>query len=124
MSDQAQAEGTKAATTEQIITVTPQAIEKINGLLEEKKLEGHCLRVFVVSGGCSGLQYGMAFEPQPREEDTVVNANGLQVLVDPFSLQYMSGSTVDYVETEAMAGFRIDNPNYTPSCSCSGGGCG
>ncbi len=100
------------------VTLTENAADKLQKILEEKNLPDHGLRVFVAGGGCSGLQYGMAFESQAREMDTVVDAHGLKVYVDPVSLEYLSGATIDYVDGLMGAGFRIDNPNAVAACGC------
>ena len=102
----------------QAVTLTPGAASKLGQILEEKNLPGHGLRVFVAGGGCSGLQYGMAFEGQAREMDTVVDQHGLKVFVDPVSLEYLYGATIDYVDGLMGAGFRIDNPNAVAACGC------
>jgi iron-sulfur cluster assembly accessory protein len=117
-----------------VLIVTPGAVNKIRELLTTRNLEGYALRVFVSGGGCSGLQYGMAFEQSADEYDTRVEAEGVSLLVDPTSLQYLQGATIDFVEDLMSGGFRIDNPNAVSSCGCghsfrteggesSGGGC-
>ena len=118
------------------VTLSATAADKLQKILVEKNIPDHGLRVFVAGGGCSGLQYGMAFEGEPRDMDTIVEAHGLKVYVDPVSLEYLSGATIDYVDGLMGAGFRIENPNAVKSCGCgnsfqakgepesSGGGCG
>lgn len=101
-----------------VISMTPAAIARIKALMAEKQLEGYGLRVFVAGGGCSGLQYGMAFDNSPQEEDSVTEIEGVKVLVDPVSLQYIRGSSVDFVDTLMSSGFRIDNPNAVATCGC------
>lgn len=121
----------------QAVTLTPTAASKLGQILQEKNLPDHGLRVFVAGGGCSGLQYGMAFEGQARDMDTIVDQHGLKVYVDPVSLEYLYGATIDYVDGLMGAGFRIDNPNAVAACGCgssfrtkgsgeapAGGGCG
>src|SRR5512135_1324316 len=102
----------------QAVILTPGAASKLGQILQEKNLPGHGLRVFVAGGGCSGLQYGMAFEGQARDMDTVVDQHGLKVYVDPVSLEYLYGATIDYVDGLMGAGFRIDNPNAVAACGC------
>lgn len=110
---------TPETTTETpILIVTPGAVNKIRELLAARNLEGYALRVFVSGGGCSGLQYGMAFEQSADEYDTRVEADGISLLVDPTSLQYLRGATIDFVEDLMSGGFRIDNPNAVSSCGC------
>lgn len=128
---------TDAVTTdEQIITVTPAALTVIQGLLQQRNIPNHALRVFVTGGGCSGLQYGMSFDPNPQEYDQVVQFDGVRVVIDPTSLIYLQGAVIDFVDSLIGGGFRIDNPNAVSSCGCgtsfkskdgagasSGGGC-
>ena len=100
------------------VMLTANAADKLQKILIEKSLPDHGLRVFVAGGGCSGLQYGMAFEAQARDMDTVVDAHGLKVYVDPVSLEYLFGATIDYVDGLMGAGFRIENPNAVAACGC------
>ncbi len=100
------------------VTLTANAADKLQKILLEKNLSDHGLRVFVAGGGCSGLQYGMAFEAQAHDMDTIVDAHGLKVYVDPVSLEYLSGATIDYVDGLMGAGFRIENPNAMAACGC------
>ncbi len=122
---------------ESIVLLTPNASQRIRSLLEEKHLDGYGLRVFVGGGGCSGLQYGMAFENEQTEDDFIMDFDGVKVMVDSMSSQYLMGSTVDYIDNLMGGGFKIDNPNAVSSCGCghsfktsgseasgSGGGCG
>ncbi len=102
----------------QPVTLTEGAANKLRQILTEKNLPDHGLRVFVAGGGCSGLQYGMAFEGQARDMDTIVDAYGLKVYVDPVSLDYLYGASIDYVDGLMGAGFRIDNPNAVAACGC------
>ena len=102
-----------------VVTVTPEAAAMIRDLLEQRQLTDHALRVFVAGGGCSGMQYGMAFENNIQEYDTVVNVeDGVNIVVDATSLMYVSGATIDYVDSLMGGGFRIDNPNAVSSCGC------
>ena len=116
---------TPAAT--ELVALTPQAADKLRAILQEKSLPDYGLRVFVAGGGCSGLQYGMAFEAQQRDLDTVVEAHGLKVYVDPVSLEYLTGASIDYVDSLTGAGFRIENPNAMAACGSASrtkdGGC-
>lgn len=103
---------------DQILTVTPAALTVIHNLLEQRNIPGYALRVFVSGGGCSGLQYGMAFEQAPREFDSLVEYEDVKLVVDPTSLMYLQGATIDYVDSLMGGGFRIDNPNAVSSCGC------
>jgi iron-sulfur cluster assembly protein len=103
---------------EQILTVTPTAQQIIHSLLEQRNIPSYSLRVFVSGGGCSGLQYGMSFEESPRDFDIIVEEGGVRLVVDPTSLMYLQGATIDYVDSLMGGGFRIDNPNAVSSCGC------
>ena len=100
------------------LSVTPAATGIIKSLLEQRDIPDHALRVFVSGGGCSGMQYGMAFQEMPESGDTIVRAGGVRLLVDPTSMMYLRGATIDYVDSLIGGGFRIDNPNAVSSCGC------
>jgi len=102
-----------------VLTLTPAAAERIKSLKAEKGLtEAHGLRVFVSGGGCSGMQYGMAFDANPQESDHLVKLDGVTLIVDPVSLPFLSGSNIDFVDNLMGGGFRIDNPNAVSTCGC------
>ena len=101
-----------------VVTLSPLAATKIRNILAERNLPNHGLRVFVSGGGCSGMQYGMAIEGNPREVDTTVESDGVKVFIDPTSLMYLGGAFIDYVDNLMGGGFRIDNPNAVSSCGC------
>jgi len=104
--------------TNDILTVTPIAVQTIRNLLEQREIPNHALRVFVAGGGCSGMQYGMAFEETPQEHDYIIDVDGVRLIIDPTSLIYLKGATVDFVDSLMGGGFRIDNPNAVSSCGC------
>jgi iron-sulfur cluster assembly protein len=106
-----------------MISLTPAAATKLQGILTEKGLAGYGLRVFVSGGGCSGLQYGMGFDKELRTGDTVETVEGIQVFVDPDSAQYLEGVNIDFVD-ELGGGFKIDNPKPLAGCNCGREGCG
>jgi iron-sulfur cluster assembly accessory protein len=106
------------ALEESVISVTPSALSMIRSLLEQRNLPGYALRVFVSGGGCSGMQYGMSFEQSPRDFDSVIEHEGVRLVVDPTSLMYLQGAQIDYVDSLMGGGFRIDNPNAVSSCGC------
>jgi iron-sulfur cluster assembly accessory protein len=116
-------------TQTEMITLTPAAVQAVRELLAKRNLKDHALRVFVSGGGCSGLQYGMALEPNIREQDFTVAFDDIQVCVDEVSINYLHGATVDYINTKAGSGFKIENPNAISGCNCGtsynseGGGC-
>ena len=100
-----------------MITVTDMAANKIKELmLEEKDVVG--LRVHVRGGGCHGYQYGMAFENKIGEDDTVIEKNGIQVILDPQSAPLLSGAEVDYVDSLQGSGFAVKNPQAKTTCGC------
>ncbi len=106
------------STEENLFSVTPLAATTIRNLMEQRQIPGHALRVFVSGGGCSGMQYGMAFEAGPQEHDHVIEADGVRLIVDPTSAIYLQGATIDFVDSLMGGGFRIDNPNAVSSCGC------
>lgn len=101
-----------------VLTVTPLAASKIHELLQARNIPDYALRVFVAGGGCSGLQYGMAFEGNPQEYDTLIEAEGVKLVIDPTSMMYIGGATIDYIDSLMGGGFRIDNPNAVSTCGC------
>lgn len=105
-------------TETELITLTPAAAEAVQGLLAKRNLEGYALRVFISGGGCSGFQYGMALEANIREQDLIAEFDGVKVVVDEVSIEYLRGATVDYVEGVMGSGFKIENPNAVSSCGC------
>ena len=101
-----------------MITVTDSAVKQLQSLLaDEPEAAGKGLRIFVENGGCAGLQYGMALDER-KDGDSIVEREGVQVLVDPESGKYLAGSTIDYTDGLTGAGFRIQNPNAVRSCGC------
>jgi len=104
--------------TETLVTVTPKAAARAKELLAQKGMPEGSLRVFVVGGGCSGYQYGMALAAEAEADDTVVAVEGLRILIDPDSAGLIGGAEVDYVEDLMKSGFTIYNPNATASCAC------
>jgi len=105
-------------TQTQAVTLTPAAARAVKELLEKRNLEGYALRVFVQGGGCSGFQYGMALEGNIRERDQTFEEEGVKVVIDEISIDYLRGSTIDYVEDLMGSGFKIDNPNAVAACGC------
>jgi iron-sulfur cluster assembly protein len=105
-------------TDSQPITLTEVAAGKVRDLLGEKADGGEmALRVAVRGGGCSGFQYALAFD-QPKEEDHRFDVDGVSVVVDKTSMQFVFGSEVDYVEGLQGAGFQVNNPNVVAACGC------
>ncbi len=100
------------------ITITNSASDMVRNMLEQKEVPDYGLRIFVSGGGCSGLQYGMALEPESRPTDHIIDSDDVKIYVDPTSMMYLSGSVVDYEDSLMGGGFRIDNPNAVSSCGC------
>src|SRR5213594_1095198 len=103
---------------ERLIKVTPSAAGKVGALLTRQGRPNGVLRVAVVGGGCSGLQYKMDLQDGPANRDILVESAGIKVVVDPKSALYVSGSELDYVEALQGGGFKVKNPNAASSCSC------
>lgn len=97
---------------------TDSAANKVKQLIEEEGNAELKLRVFVTGGGCSGFQYGFTFDEIVNEDDTVMNKNGVQLLIDPMSFQYLVGAEIDYTEGLEGSQFVIKNPNATTTCGC------
>jgi iron-sulfur cluster assembly protein len=102
----------------QVITITTKAAEKVAEFMKQEGNNNLYLRVYVSGGGCSGLSYGMGFEEKAEEDDSVIEQNGVKVLIDGYSQRYLKGANVDYVDSLMGSGFKINNPNVTKSCSC------
>lgn len=94
------------------------AANKVRGLIEEEGNERLMLRVFITGGGCSGFQYGFTFDEDREEDDTVVERDGVKLVVDPMSFQYLEGAEVDYSEGLEGSRFIINNPNASTTCGC------
>lgn len=94
------------------------AANKVKGLIEEEGNERLMLRVFITGGGCSGFQYGFTFDEELEDDDTVIERDGVKLVVDPMSFQYLEGAEVDYTEGLEGSRFIINNPNATTTCGC------
>lgn len=103
---------------ERLIKVTPAAAEKVTSLLTKQGRPRGVLRVAVVGGGCSGLQYKMDLQDAPANRDILVESAGVRVVVDPKSALYVSGSELDYLDALQGGGFKVKNPNAATTCSC------
>lgn len=100
------------------LVFTDSAAAKVKQLIEEENNPALKLRVFVQGGGCSGFQYGFTFDEVVNEDDTVMEKNGVQLLIDSMSYQYLIGAEIDYKEDISGAQFVIKNPNATTTCGC------
>jgi len=101
-----------------LVSITPAAAEKAIALLESREVTDGALRVFVAGGGCSGYQYGMAIARGKEDDDIVIEAHGVSIVVDPESAQHLRGAEIDYVDDIMKSGFSINNPNAVKSCAC------
>src|SRR5690606_25024034 len=97
---------------------TPAAAAKVRELIAEEGIPALKLRVYIQGGGCSGFQYGFEFDEQQGEDDLAIDTDGVTMVVDPLSLQYLMGATVDYAESLHGAQFTIRNPNARSTCGC------
>ena len=104
-------------TTETILTLTPRAAAEVKDILTKPENAGKNFRVYVEQGGCSGMQYGMVFDEQ-RDGDFASEQEGVTVLVDAISAQYLRGTVVDFSDALTAGGFKITNPNAKESCGC------
>ena len=100
------------------INLSARAVKKVQGLVAEEENDELKLRVFITDGGCSGFQYGFTFDELAAEDDTAIEKDGVTVLIDPMSFQYLAGSEVDYTEGLEGSRFVITNPNATTTCGC------
>ena len=103
---------------ERPLVFTSSAAAKVRQLIEEEGNDALKLRVYIQGGGCSGFQYGFEFDENQGEDDLVVETDGVGLLVDPLSLQYLMGAEVDYTESLHGAQFVIRNPNAKTTCGC------
>ena len=112
----------------QTVTLTAAASKAVNDILSERKLDGYALRVFVAGGGCCGVNFGMALDNNFRDVDTTFESEGVKVVVDETSIDYLRGAKIDFVnDPERGAGFVVDSPNAKSEhehgeegCACGG----
>ena len=103
---------------ERLVKLTSSAADKVTALLQRQGRPDGVLRVAVMGGGCSGLQYKMDLEDSPANRDILVESRGVRVVVDPKSALYVTGSELDYQSGLEESGFKVNNPNAATSCSC------
>jgi iron-sulfur cluster assembly protein len=101
-----------------VVSLTDAAVMKLTELTREETNPAIGLRVYVYSGGCSGFRYGMMLEDAPTPEDRIMDVSGIKVYVDGQSVDLLSGSQIDYVDTLMGAGFTVNNPNAVAACGC------
>ena len=100
------------------LTFTDAAANKVKSLISEEENNELKLRVYITGGGCSGFQYGFTFDDKVNEGDLTIKKADVQLVIDPMSLQYLIGGTVDYTEGLEGSRFVVNNPNATSTCSC------
>jgi|TARA_B110000967_G_C18877767_1_gene559366 iron-sulfur cluster insertion protein len=100
------------------VNFTDNAVSKVKELIEEEGTADLKLRVFVSGGGCSGFQYGFTFEESVNDDDTKVTKDSVTLLIDPMSLQYLTGAEIDYQDNVQGSQFVIKNPQATSTCGC------
>jgi iron-sulfur cluster assembly accessory protein len=102
------------------VTITDVASAEVKKFMDIEGVDPNRggLRVSVQPGGCSGFKYGLLIEDQPADDDVIVDRDGYKVFVDPFSAQYLSGVTIDFVSSMQGSGFTFKNPNSTGGCGC------
>ena len=108
----------QTATEIPVVSLTERATDKLREILTKQERSDLALRVYVTPGGCSGFSYGMTFADGTEEDDTVVEHQGVRVVVDPMSAMYIKGSEIDFVDALMGGGFALRNPNAVSSCGC------
>lgn len=110
--------------SEEVVSITPEATKAVLDIMTEKKLESHALRIYVAGSSCSGVQYGMAIDDNINDTDTQIEGEGLKIVVDHQSLEYVRGVNVEFVnDPNHGTGFVITNPNQVGGgCNCGSGG--
>jgi iron-sulfur cluster assembly accessory protein len=103
---------------ERIIRLSPTAAKRVGAMLARKGFPDGVLRIAVVGGGCSGLQYKMDLQRNPAQRDILIQTAGVRVVIDPKSASYVSGCELDYLESLQGGGFKFKNPNAASTCSC------
>jgi iron-sulfur cluster assembly protein len=118
--DNGMSTGTVDGSSESAVAVSELAAEKALALMDSEGMDRDIggLRLFVQQGGCAGLSYGMRFDDEPEDDDTITVHHGLRVFVDPASLDYIGGSRLEYEDGLQAAGFHVENPNVVSECGC------
>jgi iron-sulfur cluster assembly protein len=101
-----------------VVTMTARATDKLKEVIAKQGRADLALRVYVTPGGCSGFSYGMTFAEGREQDDTLVEHDGVRIVVDPMSAMYLKGSEIDFVDALMGGGFAITNPNVVASCGC------
>ena len=101
-----------------VVSMTSRAADKLKEIITKQGRDDLALRVYVTPGGCSGFSYGMTFAEGREEDDTLIEQNGVRIVVDPMSAMYIKGSEIDFVDALMGGGFALRNPNAVSSCGC------
>ncbi len=101
-----------------MVTITERAAVKVGEFMQAEGADAEVLRIAVQGGGCSGFQYALGFDAGPQEGDEIVQMHGVTIVIDPFSLPYLKGADVDFVDGLKGTGFAIENPNVVAGCGC------
>lgn len=101
-----------------MINLTPNAVKAIHRFIRGSETPVAGLRIMIQGGGCSGFQYGLRLEAEMQEDDTLIEIEGVKLLVDPMSYTLVAGVTVDFIDTLTHTAFKFDNPNATSTCGC------
>jgi iron-sulfur cluster assembly protein len=118
LSESPQQASSPIAPGQTLVTVTEAAAKKVQELRSREGKDEARLRLFVKSGGCSGFSYGLAFDANLAQDDHIEEHDGVPVVIDAFSAQYVDGAEIDYVDSLMGSGFAINNPNAVSSCAC------
>lgn len=103
---------------EENFIISENAAKRISELIQDEKNKDVRLRISVLGGGCSGFQYNYDFDSSQQDDDNIFKKDGVEVVIDSMSLEYVNGSMLDFVETLGSAAFEIKNPNATANCGC------
>ena len=103
---------------QQVVSMTARASDKLKEVIAKQGRDDLALRVYVTPGGCSGFSYGMTFAEGKEEDDTLIEQDGVRIVVDPMSAMYIKGSEIDFVDALMGGGFALRNPNAVSSCGC------
>lgn len=111
-------QGTGAEVAGPVVSMTARAADKLKEIMAKQDRADLALRVYVTPGGCSGFSYGMTFAEGTEDDDTLVEQDGVRIVVDPMSAMYIKGSEIDFVDALMGGGFALRNPNAVSSCGC------
>ena len=101
-----------------VVKITSAAVARAKEMMEKQQKQNHVFRIAVLEGGCSGYSYAFTIEQKPKEDDEILNQEGLTIAIDKQSLDKLANCTIDYVDTFAASGFKVHNPNAQTTCGC------